>query len=61
MEKKGGTVSIAYESGIQVLYFNLAGQNYLPSLESSGATMGMVVDALIENPGVMRIDYCSLD
>ncbi len=57
MEKKRGAVSIAYESGIQVLYFNLAGGNYLPSLESSGDTMEMVIDALTENPAVMRIVF----
>ncbi|HLC58185.1 MAG TPA: type II/IV secretion system ATPase subunit [Candidatus Nanoarchaeia archaeon] len=58
MEKKEAKgISIANEGGTNVLYFNLAEGGYVPSLETSGSTMGGVIDVLLENPGVGRIVF----
>ena len=49
-------MQVVNESGVNVLYFNLS-SGYIGSLESNGSTMGIVVDALSDNPGVGRVVF----
>ena len=56
-KKRGSGVSVVKEGGANVLYINIDGYKFIPSLEASGMTMALVIDSLIENPGVNRIVF----
>ncbi len=56
---KPGTALYAYEiareSGNKVLYVNYMGANFVPSISENPEVMSIVIDLLIESPGISRV------